>query len=149
MPISRPSSSLAAIIGRNDVAEQLLGLVGKLRGKNVTDLLAKSAKRRSAEVERALEANNEEKASRAEDMHECLVALADGCGSIDELCGKIERIFVEVAGGRFIALTNAHVVDGADEVHRESVARHILRACEAPDDGAMSKLISASFARLS
>ena len=30
---------------------------------------------------------------------------------------------------------HARFVDGADEVHRESVARHILRAYEAPDDG--------------
>jgi acyl-CoA dehydrogenase len=30
---------------------------------------------------------------------------------------------------------HARFVDGADEVHRESVARHILRAYEAPEDG--------------
>jgi acyl-CoA dehydrogenase len=30
---------------------------------------------------------------------------------------------------------HARFVDGADEVHRESVARHLLRGYEAPADG--------------
>jgi acyl-CoA dehydrogenase len=36
---------------------------------------------------------------------------------------------------------HARFVDGADEVHRESVARHLLRAYDAPVDGVPSEHI--------
>jgi acyl-CoA dehydrogenase len=36
---------------------------------------------------------------------------------------------------------HARFVDGADEVHREMVARHVLRAYVAPDDGVPSEHI--------
>ena len=42
---------------------------------------------------------------------------------------------------------HARFVDGADEVHRESVARHILRAYEAPDDGIPTEHVPTAGAR--
>jgi acyl-CoA dehydrogenase len=38
---------------------------------------------------------------------------------------------------------HARLVDGADEVHRESVARWLLRAYEAPADGVPSEYVPA------
>lgn len=85
-----------ARIEGKDIGKALAGIIRKLNAKSVPDFLKKLAnwaKRRSTRIEAQGARNKETKLQEVADQKDTLVALAEGCVSVNEIIGRCTKMF--------------------------------------------------------
>lgn len=120
----------AKVLGRADVADGLKKLVKKAKTDDVGDLLSFVCDWADKEVMKL------SKAGRPVDLvcdkRDCLVALADGVHSVEELLARIDRLFTDAQEGRLVLLTSTHKAKGL-EWDRVFLLKDTYRADKSPD----------------
>lgn len=105
------SGRRASIRGR-DIGAGLLGWIHDTRATSVRELLGELATWQANEVAR-LEALDRD-VTAVTDRAECLRALCEGAGRVDQVASRIERLFSDAPGEGAIQLTSTHRAKGLE-----------------------------------
>lgn len=96
-----------------DVGGRLLALVRKARTENTEQLREWVCKWRDTETERLVTADRDP--SGVTDLAETLLVITEGCATVDNVRGKIERLFTDDApSSRRIVLSSTHKFKGLE-----------------------------------
>jgi superfamily I DNA/RNA helicase len=116
-PLVRPAFELIrsgkkAIIRGRDIGKGLVTFINKFAASDVAELLRVMTKFQEKEVKKLLDADKNQQAQILEDKVETIIALADGCFSINQLKSKIESIFQDENEG--VVFSSVHRSKGLE-----------------------------------
>lgn len=107
----------ATIQGR-DIGRALVTMIRRSEKVWIADALVWLRSWVSTETARLEAAGNDNAAEQVRDRFECLVALGEGCRTVDEVCARIDALFADDEGPRLV-LSSVHKAKGleADAVY--------------------------------
>lgn len=105
----------AVIIG-TDIGKGLISLLEKMKAETVHDLLINLDEYKRKEMDKLLLANKASQAASLADKVETLVAISDGCYTMQDVVSKIESVFSDSSEG--VTFSSVHRAKGlqADRV---------------------------------
>lgn len=101
----------ANIVGK-DIGEGLLSLVKKSKAKDINELITYVDIWKGKECEKY--AAREKDASHIVDKAECIITLAEECGSIEDLKKSIENLFSDKDEKNIVVLSSVHKFKGRE-----------------------------------
>ncbi|MDG3003272.1 UvrD-helicase domain-containing protein [Paludisphaera mucosa] len=108
-------SGVPAVIRGRDIGKGLTVLVRRLKPLTVGDLFRAVGDYRAKELDKLSRLRNPASAVQAlEDKCDCLLAICDGASTVQEVLGRIERMFSDVSDGNVVTLSSIHRAKGLE-----------------------------------
>lgn len=111
--------NVRAMVEGKDVGKHLLGMIKKVGGSSIENLLSRVndyVQRQKVRLTAAKKSSAEKKIEFLEDQSECLSVLAEDCATVSDLVRKIEALFTETPEGKasYVICSSVHKAKGLE-----------------------------------
>lgn len=105
----------AVIVGR-DIGRNLISLIERLGGRNMSDFIDKLDEWRDKEIRKILDKDPEDSTHRIEERHECVMVFVrcSGASTVPELIEAIDKMFSDDNVQRAVRLSTIHKAKGLE-----------------------------------
>ena len=119
------------IVGK-DIGGKLVELVNKVGGSDIQDFCGNLSEYRFREVGKLRKMEKDAKADELEDKIDCIEVFIEGATSVDEVCGRISRVFDDNLNPQSVIFSTIHKAKGleADVVWILPTPRQIKKSQE-------------------